>query len=261
MRLLFILLILSLSIFSNLYAGTIRVDTPDSKYIEYGKKYISIIKISGYMNIVHNSTQSVFETIEKIETIASGSAVIIDPHWIVTAAHVVTDSNNHFFYIGSKKYTIDDIVIHPSYDKNSRITFADIALCYVKENIDIPFYPLMYDKDDEMGKLCGLCGYGSTGSASTGAVKNDERKRAGSNKVSLMTDDLLFCDMSRRNPTELEFLISHGDSGGGLFINGKLAGIHSFVSASDKKADSSYGDQSGHTRISTYKRWIDFIVK
>ena len=45
MRLLFILLISSLSIFSNLYAGTIRVDTPDSKYIEYGKKYISIIKI------------------------------------------------------------------------------------------------------------------------------------------------------------------------------------------------------------------------
>ena len=64
-----------------------------------------------------------------------------------------------------------------------------------------------------------------------------------------------------REVIKLEFLISHGDSGGGLFINGKLAGIHSFVSASDKKADSSYGDQSGHTRISTYKRWIDFIVK
>ena len=244
-----------------LLAGTIRQDKSDANYLEYGQKYISVVKISGYMNIVHNSTLPVFETIERIETIASGSAVVIDPHWILTAAHVVEISNNHFFYIGSKKYTIDDIIVHPSYDKKSKITFADIALCYVKEEIDLSFYPLLYEKEDELGKLCGLCGYGSTGSASTGAVKNDERKRAGSNKVSLMTDDLLFCDMSRKNPTELEFLISQGDSGGGLFINGKLAGIHSFVSASDKKADSSYGDQSGHIRISTYKRWIDFIVK
>ncbi len=257
----FLSFILYFIITTCLLAGTIRQDTSDSKYLEYGKKYISVVKISGYMNIVHNSTMSVFETIENVETIASGSAVVIDPHWILTAAHVVTDSNNHFFYIGSKKYTVDDIIVHPSYDKNSKMTFADIALCYVKEEIDLSFYPLLYDKDDEVGKLCGLCGYGSTGSASMGAVKSDERKRAGSNKVSLTTDDLLFCDMSRRNPTELEFLISHGDSGGGLFINGKLAGIHSFVSASDKKADSSYGDQSGHTRISTYKRWIDFIVK
>ena len=257
----FLAFILYLIITTCLLAGTIRSDTSDSKYLNYGKKYISIVKISGYMNIVHNSTVSVFETIEKVETIASGSAVVIDPHWILTAAHVVTDSNNHFFYIGSKKYTIDDVIVHPSYDKNSKITFADIALCYVKEEIDISFYPLLYDKDDELGKLCGLCGYGSTGSASIGSVKYDDKKRAGSNKVSLTTDDLLFCDMSRKNPTELEFLISHGDSGGGLFINGKLAGIHSFVSASDKNANSSYGDLSGHTRISTYKRWIDFIVK
>ena len=105
-----------------LLAGTIRQDKSDANYLEYGQKYISVVKISGYMNIVHNSTMSVFETIEKVETIASGSAVVIDPHWILTAAHVVTDSNNHFFYIGSKKYTVDDIIVHPSYDKNRKIT-------------------------------------------------------------------------------------------------------------------------------------------
>lgn len=93
----FLAFILYLIITTCLLAGTIRSDTSDSKYLNYGKKYISIVKISGYMNIVHNSTVSVFETIEKVETIASGSAVVIDPHWILTAAHVVTDSNNHFF--------------------------------------------------------------------------------------------------------------------------------------------------------------------
>jgi hypothetical protein len=56
--------------------------------------------------------------------------------------------------------------------------------------------------------------------------------------------------------TELEFLICSGDSGGGLFINKKLAGINSCVLAADKKPNSSYGDDAGHTRISKYVPWI-----
>jgi hypothetical protein len=56
--------------------------------------------------------------------------------------------------------------------------------------------------------------------------------------------------------TELEFLIASGDSGGGLFIDNKLAGINSCVMAVDKKPDSTYNDESGHTRISKFIGWI-----
>ena len=66
--------------------------------------------------------------------------------------------------------------------------------------------------------------------------------------------------MNRNNPTELEFLISHGDSGGGLFIDGQLAGINSSVLSKDGKTDSNYGDESCHTRISRYKDWLDDVM-
>ena len=60
----------------------------------------------------------------------------------------------------------------------------------------------------------------------------------------------------------MEFLISPGDSGGGLFIDSKLAGIHSGV-IEDKpnKGKSKYGAVSLHTRISTYYDWINDSVQ
>ena len=55
-------------------------------------------------------------------------------------------------------------------------------------------------------------------------------------------------------------LIGHGDSGGGLFIDKKLAGIHSCIYTGDGKLDSSYKDYSAHTRVSLHKPWIDLII-
>ena len=60
--------------------------------------------------------------------------------------------------------------------------------------------------------------------------------------------------------TELEFLIGSGDSGGGLFLDGKLAGINSCVLAIDKKPNSTYSDESGHTRVSKYIDWINLTI-
>ena len=62
-----------------------------------------------------------------------------------------------------------------------------------------------------------------------------------------------------QSQTSLEFLIGHGDSGGGLFINKKFW-IHSCIYTGDGKLDSSYKDYSAHTRVSIHKKWIDLIV-
>lgn len=230
------------------YGGTIRPEISDQEYLDYGKKHEFVVKVSGELK-------------QKKEVIASGSGVVVDAHWILTAAHVVDCMDNPYFYIDDKKYLIDIVIKNPEFDNSNPMSGGDLALCHVQDKIEIKFYPKLYDKDDENQKVCGISGYGLTGTAITGAHKSDNKRRAGSNKIILTTDYLLFCDMSKKNPTSLEFLIAHGDSGGGLFINGKLAGINSFVSSSNGKPDSRYGNESGHTRISRYKYWIESNIK
>jgi len=246
-KLMLVLIMCFQSGFTN--GGTIRPEISDQEYLDYGKKHECVVKLSGRLKN------------QEKEVIASGSGVVIDAHWILTAAHVVDCMDDPYFHIDDKKYLIDKVIQNPEFDASKSMSSGDLALCHVEEKIEIKFYPKLYDMDDENQKVCGISGYGLTGTALTGAHKTDDKRRAGSNKIILTTDYLLFCDMSRNNPTSLEFLIAHGDSGGGLFINGKLAGINSFVSSSDGKPDSGYGDESGHTRVSRYKYWIEYNMK
>jgi hypothetical protein len=58
----------------------------------------------------------------------------------------------------------------------------------------------------------------------------------------------------------MEFLIASGDSGGGLFIDQKLAGINSCVMTTDGHTDSNHNDESGHTRISQHINWIESTI-
>lgn len=236
------LLVLILAIFST-YAqcGTIDPNTPDNKYLEYGSGFESVIKIccsSGKIS-------------------GCGSAVVIDPHWIITAAHIVENCESCFVTVGDKKIKITKIIISPEYSEQ-KFGHGDIALGFCEEEIVIDYYPGLYSKDDEVGKLCSIAGWGTTGTFSSGANKFDDKRRGGSNFVDETFAEVLVCSPSMRdsNYTSLEILISPGDSGGGLFIGNELAAIHSSVMASDKNPNSSYTDQSTHTRISVYRDWI-----
>lgn len=248
----YIVIICLFILFSNyIFAGTRRHDVADSRYTDYAKQYESVIKLD----------LCILEKDKKIH--GSGSAVIIKPHWIITAGHVAELSDDLSFIFNDKLYTIDYKVIYPGFDvKNPATNNNDIAVCHIKEAVVIKNYPELYSDRLELGKVCGIVGYGITGDGNSGAKTMDSKKRAGSNIITSVNDDILICDMDKyTNSTELEFLISHGDSGGGLFIDQKLAGIHSGVIAEDKKTDSSYGDQSIHTRVSKYIEWIEKSIK
>lgn len=230
------------------YAGTIDPSTPDEKYRKYGSEHECVVKISGiYAN-------------EKENHNFSASAVVMSPHWILTAAHVVQEASNVRIKIGKKEYDIEKIIVNKDFESDN-LGYGDIALGYCREDFGISIYPKLYDKKDEVGKVVGICGYGMTGTFSTGIIKSDGEKRAGSNIVDRIDRNCLVCSIDGGRKTGLEFMIGSGDSGGGLFLEGKLAGINSFVMAADKKPNSDYGDECAHTRVSDYIDWIEINTK
>lgn len=229
-----------------LFAGTIDPNTPDSKHIEYGSKFHSVVKLCCFDD----------------KGMSCGSAVIIDPHWILTAAHVVENCHSWSVKFDDKKYDIDKIIIHHEYDTNV-FGYNDIALGHVEEAIILDHYPKIYENSDEVGKICSMAGWGLTGTFNSGVDKSDDKRRAGSNFIDRIERKIIVCSPSRNNEkkTELEYLIGSGDSGGGLFIDGKLAGIHSSVMGYDGKPNSTYGDESCHTRVSLFKEWIKESIR
>lgn len=237
-------LIILLILFSSVYAGTVDPSTPDSQYLEYGSKFDCIVKISGKEK--SNQNHEFY-----------GSGVVIDNHHILTAAHVVHDCSTCCATLKEKKYPLSQIIIHKDFDKS--FGAGDIALCYCEQNFNLDFYPSLYDADDEVGKVCSISGYGFTGTFNTGANRSDDKKRAGSNIIDRTFSDVIVCNPSKRNEkgyTQLEFCIASGDSGGGLFIDNKLAGINSCVMVSNRSPNSSYGEEACHTRISKFITWI-----
>lgn len=233
-----IILLLICSISS---AGTIDPRVNDSKYVSYGSKFNFVAKLCGR---------------SKDSTKFCGSAVAIHPNWVLTAAHVVEDIDSCEVVFDKDKFCISRVILSSRF-KRDKTGYGDIALGYSEKEFGLDFYPALYTKKDEENKVCSISGFGLTGTFSTGATKSDDIRRSGSNIVDYIHNELLICNASTpQKATELEFLIASGDSGGGLFIDGKLAGINSCVLAVDKKPDSSFSDESGHTRVSVYFDWI-----
>lgn len=225
-------------------SGTIDPAINDKKYIEYGEKFDYVVPLCGIYND---------------GTMFCASAVMINDNTILTAAHVLKNCDLCYITHNDKKFEIIDINIHD--DFNIATGEYDIAIAYSKQGFNLQFYPDLYDNDDEMGKLCSIAGYGLTGDFLTGAIKYDGKKRAGLNKIDYALDVFLICSPSIIQDTDLEFCISKGDSGGGLFIDKKLAGINSSMIASKRIPKSQYGDESVHARVSKFIPWIRQKIK
>lgn len=237
------ILLINLVFISSIYSGTIDPNIPDHKYIKYGQEFECVGKICGKYSDGTNFC---------------GSAVAIDDHHVLTAAHVVKDSKECKFIINGKEFCLQNVIYHKDFE--TKFGIADIAIAYSAEPIGLASYPELYIDTKEVGSICSMSGYGLTGSFKTGIKISDNKKRAGTNRIDSIYEDLLICSPSvfrSKDHTRLEFLIGSGDSGGGLFIDGKLAGIHSCVMAEGRSPNSVYGDDSGHTRISKYIEWIN----
>jgi len=239
-----------LIIFSSITnGGTIDPNVQDNKYLEYGAKHKCVLPIMGILNDGLNSN-------------FRGSCVLIDEYHILTAAHIVADSITQHVIYSNQAYSCRMVAIHSKYDKK-KMGVNDIAIAKLSKPIKLDFYPELYSSDNEEGKVCSIAGYGYTGNFKTGynIKKYDNKKRAGSNIISGIKNNVLVFNLRDNPKTSLEFMICPGDSGGGLFINNKLAGINSFLYTSDGKANADYNDSGCSTRISVYTDWIEDTKK
>lgn len=226
-------------------AGTRNPNIDDQEYVKYGQNFECVGRIVGSYN-------------DNKDFLASG--VAIDSHHVLTAAHVVKNNFNCYFITQKKKICLSKVIYHKEFVEEIYGKY-DIAICYSEEDIGLTKYPKLYEYTDELTKKCDISGFGFYGTFETGAKFSDYKRRAGTNIIDHIYDDLLVCTPSKQESedlTKLEFIIAIGDSGGGLFINGELAGINSCLMSDTKTTNSSsYDDESGHTRISKYIDWIN----
>jgi hypothetical protein len=246
-------------------AGTIRHDRADSAYISLAASpaFSSVGKI-------RSSTPS-------SNFLASGTLIASD--WILTAAHVVDRATSLSFQIGGRSYSASRWVPHPQWNGNLAAGF-DIALVQLSSPVVGITPATRYTGTNELGAVGISVGFGKTGQGLDGFTRLDGLKRAGENVIDRFypgsNNRIFISDFDNPNyygeskfgsfvPTDLEYLIAPGDSGGGVFINfgqgPMLAGVHSFVSATDGRINSDYGDVSGHTRVSVFNSWINSILR
>jgi len=245
---------------------------------------------SDYISLANNSAYSSVGRLDCSTQDAAflASGTLIAPDWVLTAAHVFDHARKLSFSIGGETYVADRMIANPNWNGNVWSGY-DIGLIHLSKPVKNVTPASLYTGTAELNQVDTTVGFGMTGNGASGGTKLDGQKRAAQNVINEIDHSrLLLSDFA--NPTSLdstnpgpgtnsglnsldgltvgiaktlplEGLIAPGDSGGGLFIttrNGTyLAGVNSFVGSDFGTPNSTYGDFSGHTRVSAFTNWIE----
>ncbi len=214
----------------------------------------------------------------------NASGTLISSEWVLTAAHIFDGIANPggAVVIGAAFSMAAEVIINPGWSEGQYTQGNDLALV----RISSPFLNVtpaqIYSGSNELGQVGTGVGYGRSGTGLTGGLFGvSGTKRAGTNVIDALGSDrgwnesIMITDFDRPDfpnfstygsaiPTDLEYQVAPGDSGGALYIqeNGQylLAGVTSFINAIDGNPNGSYGDMSAYTRVSDYSNWINSII-
>lgn len=240
---------------SSASAAVIHIDTPSSEYEAYASNFPSV----GYLEASLGS-----------DSAFGGSATLIDPYWILTAAHVADKDNFTWkFGIGSNsidgsgvEYEVAEVFLHPDFTTIG--VSPDIALMRLVNPVTNVTPSTLFTGTLQIEELVSIVGYGAWGTPN-GFNPYDGNKRAIINEIvsfgnsffgvpedHVMTEFIPpgFSDAQRLGGTG-----SNGDSGGGWFadINGEmqLVGVSGF-----QIGQPAYLSITGGLRTSLYNDWI-----
>jgi len=206
--------------------------------------------------------------------VTKGSAVLIDPHWVLLTGHQLYEHSYSELRFGlgpniltdpGETRTVATTIIYPDYAGGWGGSLNDIALGYIEDPILDVTPADRFRGTDEAGTHVSIVGYGRPGTATAGLGDYDGEKRGGENIVDSIGDGVygfgtnyylaefgplvLFPSPS----LPLEFGVTPGDSGGGWFNDsGELVALSAF-----QYADYAY---SGGIRITQYNSWIDETI-
>lgn len=204
----------------------------------------------------------------------TGSATLIAPDWVLTGAHMFAAASSGTFTINGVGYSASQLISHPSWRSSNKLAGYDFGLAHLSTPVTSVTPVALYTGSSELGQVGTFVGYGMTGTGLTGYRSLDNKERAFQNVIDgdfgnpslvLGSDfdnphsaaDSAFGDPT---PLALEGAVAPGDSGGGVFLDiggtTYLAGVISFIAATDGSANSDYGDLSGFGRISAVAPWI-----
>lgn len=207
----------------------------------------------------------------------TGCATLIAPEWVLTAAHSLTAASSGTFTINGNSYLSSQFISHPGWNGNA-FNGYDLALVRLATPVADVIPAALFTSTSEFGQVATFVGYGFTGTGLTGWQSLDNQKRAFQNVIDGEFGNpsvLLGSDFDNPHTTAdnafgaamaltLEGCVAPGDSGGGVFLTygsqAYLAGVISFVAATDGNANADYGDVSGFGRISPFVPWITSTV-
>ncbi len=204
---------------------------------------------------------------------AGASAVLIDQHWVLTAAHRIAQNPeiNWEFRNNEVIHGVDEIIYHPGYDGHPNgLSGQDLALLRLSEPITNVDPAMIAQSSLNFGDQVALVGYGGIGDGlgndwtftTERWAANNVWDRGAANSEFYTTD---FDDPTSGSALPLEGTTTNGDAGGGMFRfeNGRwqLVGIASHnIDINSNGMFGDYRDRAKHTRLDTYLPWIQSTI-
>ncbi len=246
---------------ASIWGATIRDNQPDSSYLALATnvQYASVGTIVNSWNY-------------------NGSAILIEPDWVLTAAHNLILASSATFTIDGNSYTSSQLFINPGWNNSNPFGGYDFGLVHLSSPVVGVTPATLYTGSSELGQIGTFVGFGFTGTGLTGYNTLNHQKRAFQNVIDGNFGNpslVLGSDFDNpHNPADngfgdptpltLEGCVAPGDSGGGVFITigsqTYLEGVISFVASMDGNNNSDYGDASGFGRVSAFIPWITSTI-